>query len=217
MVQWTYENAKRASVFSEVLVATDSEEIAKVIEIIGGKAVMTPSDLANGSLRVAHVAKNYPDMDVIVNLQGDEPFIKPEMLSKLVAPFLSGEKLVMTTLAYPLHKDKYNQAGTVKVVTDLNQDAIYFSRSPIPHYRTQTQAPVYNHMGVYAFSREFLMTYTQLPETPLEMAESLEQLRAIEHGYKIRVCLTQERTLEINTPEEYEEAQSFEYSPHLST
>lgn len=212
MVQWTYENAKRSSLMSEVIVATDSEEIASVIRNIGGKAELTPGDLANGSLRTAYVAANYPDMDIIVNLQGDEPFIKPFMLEQLVSPYLAGEKPEMTTLAYPLNKNKYNQPGTVKVITDLKQNALYFSRSPIPHYREEVDAPVYNHMGIYAFTRDFLMTYRTLAPTPLEIAESLEQLRAIEHGYKIRVCLTEESTLEINTPEEYEEAQSFQYA-----
>lgn len=213
MVQWTYENAKRCQLFAEVVVATDSEEIAAIIKNIGGKVEMTDPSIQTGSARVAVVAERYPDMDVIVNLQGDEPFIKPIMLEQLLAPYLAGENPDMATLAYPLAEDKYHNPGTVKVITDLNHHAIYFSRAPIPYFRIEKTAdlPLYNHMGLYAFSREFLAIYAKLPQTPLDKIESLEQLRAIEHGYKIRVSLTEEKTLEINTPEEYEQAQAFEY------
>lgn len=211
MIRWVYENARRASLLADVIVATDSQEIADVITTIGGKVAITDPDLPTGTERVAAVASQYPEMDVVINLQGDEPFIKPKMLEQLVSPYLAGEKPVMTTLAYPLDASKYHEPGTVKVITDLNGDAIYFSRSPIPYYRTNHQAPVYNHMGLYAFEREFLMHYRTLPQTPLELTESLEQLRVMEHGYKIRVCLTDEKTLEINTREEYELAQGFSY------
>lgn len=212
MIQWTYENAARCNLLTDLIVATDSYEIADVITGIGGKVTMTDPDLPTGSERVAAVAEQHPDMDVIINLQGDEPFIKPSMLEKLIAPYLAGETPEMTTLASPLDKDKkYHEPGAVKVITDLNKNAIYFSRSPIPYYRTEESAPVYHHMGLYAFRRDFLMIYKSLPQTPLEKAESLEQLRVLEHGYKIRICLTEEKTLEINTPEEYAEAQQFEY------
>lgn len=211
MVQWTYENASRCGILSEVIVATDDTDIANVITGIGGNVVMTDPDIKTGSERVAAVAEQYPDMDVIINLQGDEPFIKPIMLEQLVSPYLQGEMPEMTTLAYPLEKDKYTSPGSVKVITDLKGNALYFSRSPIPYYRTEHTAPVYNHMGLYAFRRDFLMLYKTLPQTPLEITESLEQLRVLENGYKIRVCLTTEKTLEINTPEEYEQAQHFTY------
>lgn len=212
MVQWTYENAKRCKLISELIVATDDNEIADVITKIGGKACMTDPEIPTGSERVAAVAEQYPDMDIVINLQGDEPFIRPSMLEALVAPWLAGESPEMTTLATPLDmKADYTHPGAVKVITDLHHNALYFSRSPIPYFRVQTSAPVYHHMGLYAFRRDFLMVYKSLPQTPLELAESLEQLRVLEHGYKIRVCTTQENTLEINTPEEYELAQKFNY------
>lgn len=212
MIQWTYENAKRCRALTEVVVATDSEEIAELIHGIGGKTIMTDPHLPTGSDRVAVVAEHYPHMDVIVNLQGDEPFIRPHMLEQLVAPYLQGELPDMTTLAYSLDmKTKYSSPGTVKVITDLQHNALYFSRAPIPYFRTEESAPVYNHMGLYAFRRDFLLHYRTLPQTPLEKIEALEQLRALEHGYKIRVCLTENNTLEINTPEEYAEAQHFIY------
>lgn len=213
MVQWTYENAKRCDLLSDVIVATDSEEIADVITNINGKVVLTDPNLPTGSERVAAVAEQYPDVDVVINLQGDEPFIKPNMLKQLVAPYLAGETPDMTTLAFPLDKQtKYNDPGAVKVITDLKGNAIYFSRAPIPYFREPGEAPVYHHMGLYAFRRDFLMHYKTLAQTPLEKVELLEQLRVLENGYKIRVCLTEDRTLEINTPEEYEAAQSFVYT-----
>lgn len=211
MIQWTYENAKRCQHLSDVIVATDSMEVADIIQHIGGKVAMTDPDIPTGTERVAKVAEDYPDVDVVINLQGDEPFIKPSMLEQLISPYLSGELPDMTTLAFPLTKERYHEPGAVKVITDLAKNAIYFSRSPIPFYRAEVKAPVYNHMGLYAFRREFLMQYASLPQTPLEKAECLEQLRVLEHGYKIRVCLTEDRTLEVNTEEEYQQAQSFIY------
>lgn len=212
MIQWVYENASRCSLLADVVVATDSEEIAAIIESIGGKYLLTDPNLPTGSDRVAAVAEYYPHADVVINLQGDEPFIRPEMLTALVAPYLAGETPDMTTLAYPLDMSKHFEAGTVKVVTDLNGNALYFSRAPIPYFRTAEPAPVFNHIGLYAFRRDFLLQYTKLPQTPLEKVEALEQLRALEHGFNIRVCLTEGKTLEINTQEEYERAQTFEYT-----
>ena len=161
---------------------------------------------------MAAVAAQYSDVDVVINLQGDEPFVKPKMLEQLVEPYLAGEKPEMTTLAYPMDlATEHHEPGIVKVITDIKQNAIYFSRSPIPYFRTQVPVPVYHHIGLYAFRHDFLMQYTKLTQTPLEQAEALEQLRALEHGYRIRVCLTEEKTLEINTPEELAVAQTFHY------
>ena len=215
MIQMTYENACRCELLSKVVVATDSEEIAAVIKDIDGNVEMTSSDLKTGSDRVAAVAQKYPDMDVIINLQGDEPFIKPKMLEQLVSPYLNGENPEMATLAYELNmQTEFNSPGAVKVITDVNGNAIYFSRSPIPYPRTtfQENMPIYHHMGLYAYQRNFLLKYTKLPQTPLEMAEALEQLRALEHGHKIRVSLTEARTLEINDPEDLVKAQEFKYT-----
>lgn len=212
MIQWVYENASRCSVLTKVVVATDSEEIAAVIRAIKGNVVMTDPALPTGSDRVAVVAESMPEMDVVINLQGDEPFIRPRMLEQLVQPYLAGEKPDMTTLAYPLDRTKdHSNPGATKVITDLQGNALYFSRAPIPYFREEVTAPVYHHMGLYAFRRDFLLHYRTLPQTPLEKTELLEQLRAMEHGHKIRVCLTEDRTLEVNTPEEFERAQHFVY------
>lgn len=214
MVQWVYENASRCKALAKVIVATDSEEIADVIKNCGGNVEITSADLRTGSDRVAAVAEQYPDMDVVVNLQGDEPFVRPSMLEQLVAPYLAGEKPEVTTLASRLDMTKdYNEPRNVKVITDLNNNAIYFSRSPIPYFvkPQQYEVPVYHHMGYYAFRRDFLMLYRTLSQTPLEKAEALEQLRVLEHGYKIKVCITEHNTLEVNNPEDLIAAQNFQY------
>lgn len=212
MVQWVYENALRCKLLTKVVVATDSEEIAEVIRGCGGSVEMTSSDLRTGTDRVAVVAEKYPDMEIIVNLQGDQPFVKPEMIEELVAPYLAGEKPEMTTLATELDMEKeYQEPSVVKVVTDRNSNALYFSRAPIPYFMKPVQGgiPLYHHMGYYAFRRDFLLQYRTLSQTPLEKAEALEQLRVLEHGYKIKVCLTKQKTMEINTPEDLVAAQDF--------
>lgn len=217
MIQRVYEQAIQCTTLAKVIVATDSEEIANVIKAINGNVVMTDPNIPNGSERVATVAAQHPDMDVIINLQGDEPFVKPEMLTALVEPYLKGEKPEMTTLACPLDfKDEYPNPNFVKVITDKKGYALYFSRSPIPYFRQKEYAdnlPVYHHQGVYAFRKDFLALYKTLQQTPLELIESLEQLRVLENGYKIKVCVTPHRTLEINTPEELKLAQSFNVNP----
>lgn len=212
MVQWVYENAKKCQVITKVVVATDSDEIATVINRCGGEAIMTSSALTTGSDRVAVVAQQFPDMDIVINLQGDEPFIKPSMLEELVAPYLKGETPDMTTLANQLDMTKeYHDPRYVTAITALNGNALYFSRSPIPYFRQNPEMtmPTYHHIGLYAFRRDFLLKFTTLPQTPLEQAESLEQLRALEHGHTIRVCITKEQTVEINDLQDYEEAQRF--------
>lgn len=212
MIQWVYENASRYQRLDGLMVATDSPEIAEVVRGFGGNVVMTDPAIPTGSERVAAVARDLHNADVIINLQGDEPFIRPEILAALVEPYLKGENPEMATVALPLDEAVHrNNPGAVKVITDLAGNALYFSRSPIPYYRTEHKAPVHHHMGLYAFRRDFLLKYATLPQTPLELTESLEQLRALEHGYKIKVCLSEHHTLEINTPEEYEEAQHFNY------
>ncbi len=218
MVVRTYEAAKTCSHFSEVLVATDSDEIAEVVKHAGGKVIMTDPNIQTGSDRVAFVARQYKDMDVIVNLQGDEPFVNSEMLTALIEPYLNGERPGMTTLANPLDfETQYQSPDFVKVIVDQFDSALYFSRAPIPYQRDKIQdLPVYHHQGLYAFTRDFLLKFTGLPPTPLECSEKLEQLRALEHGFRIRVCITPNKTLEINTEAELLAAQALaqDYWPH---
>ncbi len=212
MIQWTYENAHACRQLNKVVVATDAPEIAAVIQALNGETVLDDSPFTTGSQRVASASRSYPEADIIINLQGDEPFIKPNMLMQLITAF-DDDTVQMATLAYPLAASKYTSPASVKVITNLKNDALYFSRAPIPYHREKVdKIPVYNHMGVYAFRRDFLSIYAALPQTPLDACESLEQLRVLEHGYAIRVCVCLDATLEINTPEEYEEAQAFCYT-----
>jgi 3-deoxy-manno-octulosonate cytidylyltransferase (CMP-KDO synthetase) len=161
MIQWVYESARNASFLTDVVVATDSDEIADIIHQVGGKFVMTDPHIPTGSDRCAVVSEQFSDMDVIINLQGDEPFVQPSMLQQLVQPYLDGETPDMTTLAYPFNPDFHAEPGSVKVITDLQQNALYFSRAPIPYFRVEHSAPVYQHIGLYAYRREFLLHYRQ--------------------------------------------------------
>jgi 3-deoxy-manno-octulosonate cytidylyltransferase (CMP-KDO synthetase) len=208
MVQRVYGAAEGCSDFAKVVVATDDDRIADCVRQFGGAVEMTHSGHETGTDRVAEVAARYPEMGVIVNLQGDQPFVTAAMLSQLVSPYVCGEKPPMTTLACPLEFETgYADANTVKVLCDQGGNALYFSRSPIPYLRTPGKSlPVYHHLGLYAFDHQFLAQYAELSATPLEQCEGLEQLRVLEHGFKIRVCLTEQAVLEINTPEDLEKA-----------
>ena len=209
MVQWVYEAAKSCSAFEQVVVATDSEKIANCVRGFEGEVEMTRSDHLTGTDRVAEVAARYPEMAVVVNVQGDQPFVTAEALLQLVSPYLQGELPEMTTLACPLNSETdYQDPNVVKVICSRHNKALYFSRAPIPYYRNPGEAPVFHHLGLYAFRRDFLADYAKLTSTPLEQCEGLEQLRVLEHDYAIRVCQTAKAALEINTPHDLEKAQS---------
>jgi 3-deoxy-manno-octulosonate cytidylyltransferase (CMP-KDO synthetase) len=207
VVQWVYEAAGRCPAFDTVLVATDDDGIAERVREFGGEVELTRPDHPSGTDRVAEVAERHPEADVVVNVQGDQPFATPEMLTALVAPYLEGERPPMTTLACPL-KDPagHEDPNLVKVVRDVEGYALYFSRSPIPHGTGDSMPPGLHHLGLYAFTRETVLEFPRLEPTPLERQERLEQLRALEHGLRIRVCLTDEQVLEVNTPEDLERA-----------
>src|SRR5438045_3068357 len=154
---------RRCPRLTELVVATDSEEIASVIRATGGKVRLTDPALPTGSHRTAAVAEHYPDMDIIINLQGDEPFVTPQMLEELVAPWFAGENPEMTTLASPLDREtSYASPHAVKVILDQQGNALYFSRAPIPYFREPVEAPVFHHIGLYAFRRDFLRHYVTL-------------------------------------------------------
>lgn len=203
MIQWVYEAAKSCSDFHRVVVATDNQTVANCVREFGGEVEMTRSDHTTGTDRVAEVAERYPNISVIANVQGDQPFVTSETLSQLVSPYLQGESPEMTTVACPLDMDKgYKDPNTVKVLCDRHNRAIYFSRASIPYFRKTVDVPVFHHLGLYAFRQDFLTKYARLKPTPIELAEGLEQLRAIEHGFTIQVCLTTKALLEVNTLDE---------------
>lgn len=210
VVQWVHDAAVGSGVFDDVVVATDDERIFTTVTGFGGRCVMTDGALATGSERVAAAAascsKTY---DVVVNVQGDQPFVQPGDLKALVAPYAEGLLPDMTTLAAPLDLNLADDPSVVKVVTDVAGHALYFSRSRIPAVATTTGGtapPLRHHLGLYGFRADFLPTFAQLVPTPLELAEQLEQLRALEHGHRILVRDVPAATIEINTPDDYSRA-----------
>jgi 3-deoxy-manno-octulosonate cytidylyltransferase (CMP-KDO synthetase) len=206
IIQHTFTRARQCKALAHCIVATDHEDIAAVVKNIGGDVVITSPECRTGSDRVAEVARQFSDVDVVINLQGDEPFIRPEMLTELLTPYYEDKQPDMATLGFSLKfPEEYADPANVKVLVDRTGYALYFSRSPIPFLRDPVDLstlPVLHHMGLYAYKREFLLKFSEWEKTPLEMAESLEQLRALEHGHRIYVTQSEHRTLEINTPEE---------------
>ncbi len=188
VIQHTYERASRA--LDHVVVATDDSRILDTVNRFGGKARMTRPDHQCGSERVAEVAAEL-DVDIVVNIQGDEPFIEPEMIRELVVPLEQDPDLMVSTLSRAILDDALlYEPGVVKVATDLRGNALYFSRSLIPYPRHPEHCRWREHIGLYAYRKTFLLDFVTWPPTPLESAESLEQLRIMENGYKIQVVET---------------------------
>ena len=188
MIQWVYEQAKKAEIPAEVIVATDDVRVYDTVLAFGGDACMTREDHPNGTSRLAEVAEKFPDADVIVNVQGDEPMIPPEIIDRLANAFAEEPELKMATMKARMQESEYGDPSAVKVVTDQNGYALYFSRSLLPYPRNKSNLfKVYKHVGIYAYTRTFLMQYAAMAPTPLEQVESLEQLRVLENGYKIKV------------------------------
>jgi len=188
MIQWVYEQAKKAEIPAEVIVATDDVRVYDTVLAFGGNACMTREDHPNGTSRLAEVAEKFPDADVIVNVQGDEPMIPPEIIDRLANAFAEEPELKMATMKAQMQESEYGDPSAVKVVTDQNGYALYFSRSLLPYPRNKSNLfKVYKHVGIYAYTRTFLMQYAAMAPTPLEQVESLEQLRVLENGYKIKV------------------------------
>ena len=203
MIQRVYERACQAKIPYEVVVATDNELVKNAIDSCGGKAVMTSPDHPSGTDRLAEVALMYPDVDVIVNVQGDEPMIPPEVIDRLALCFEEDAELKMATMKVKMDEADYNNPAAVKVVTDMNGYALYFSRSLMPYPRNKpADYKVFKHVGIYAYRRDFLLKYAALTPTPLERAESLEQLRALENGYKIKVLESDFQGVGVDTPED---------------
>lgn len=203
MIQHVYERACQAQMPDEVIVATDNELVERAVTAFGGKAVMTSPDHPSGTDRLAEVALMYPDVDVIVNVQGDEPMIPPEVIDNLAKAFEADAELNMATMKVAMDEADYDNPAAVKVVTDLNGYALYFSRSLMPYPRNKPEGyKVYKHVGIYAYRRNFLLKYAALQPTPLEKAESLEQLRALENGYKIKVLESTFKGIGVDTPED---------------
>jgi len=206
MIQWVYEQAKIAQTIDQVVVATDDERIFKVVKDFGGEAMMTPSNLRSGTDRVAKTADllNAEPNEVIINIQGDQPLFNPECLDQMTAPFKNEPDILMSTLAFQIiDKKEITDPSDVKVTFDKNGIALYFSRSQIPYPRDNDLEPVfYKHLGFYAYKKSFLDIISSLEDTHLENIEKLEQLRVLEHGYKIKVVVTQHDSLSVDLPED---------------
>ena len=202
MICRVLERASRAQKPEKVIVATDDERIYDVVRAEGGEALLTRADHPTGTDRLAEVAEAYPEVDLIVNVQGDEPLIEPSVIDDLIAPFEMDENLPMATVMVRMDEaaEQLNP-NNVKVIVDKLGYALYFSRSLVPYPRAAA-GPVYKHIGIYAYRRDFLLRYARLEPTPLERAESLEQLRALENGYGIRVLETDCRFVGVDTPED---------------
>ena len=202
MIQWVYERAKGSPLLADVLVATPDPEVYQCVESFGGKAVMTSSEHRSGTDRVAEAAR-YLDADLIVNIQGDEPLLSSEAIDKLVQAMSELPDVPMGSLMCPLsNKREEEDPSVVKVVTDLQGFALYFSRSKIPYPRHPEFVQPKKHIGIYAYRRDFLLKFTKLEPTPLEKTESLEQLRALENGYKIKMIETTFSPVSVDTPED---------------
>jgi len=190
MVQRVYERALLARGLASVCVATDDERIVRVVESFGGRAIMTSSDHPTGTDRLEEATRGM-DAEIVVNLQGDQPFLDPVMIEEAVQPLLDDSDLPMATLMHPIHRpEDLQDPSVVKVVVDLAGNALYFSRSLIPFPRQAVSHSVCEHVGLYVYRRDFLQKLAQLSPTPLEQIESLEQLRVLEHGFRLRVIKT---------------------------
>jgi len=203
MIEHVFRRAAEARGVDAVVVATDDDRIARVVEGFGGVARMTSAAHATGTDRIAELARDLP-CDVVVNVQGDLPLLEPDMIAEVLAPLASDATVRMTTLRRRIASAADRESPhVVKVVVDGNGDALYFSRAAIPFCREGT-APAWRHIGLYAYRRDVVLALANLPQTPLERAESLEQLRALEHGIRIRTVETRHETIEVDTPEDLE-------------
>lgn len=207
VIQHVWDNARKAKTLDELVIACDHEKIMKVVQDFGGKAIYTSPDQPSGTDRLAEVV-NPLDVDIAVNIQGDEPLVKPIMIDSLVLALQDEKEAHMATIIRKVDDPaELTNSNVVKVVVDKNGYALYFSRYAIPYNRTgakdEKSRPVYyKHIGLYAFTKDFLFTFRNLPKSSLEEAEKLEQLRVLENGYKIKTVETKLDTVGVDTPED---------------
>lgn len=203
LIQHVWERCRRCSRLDDILVATDDERIRDAVLAFGGKVAMTSPDHPTGTDRIAEVAKTLPHVSHIINIQGDEPLIDPGLIDELAAAMVADPALDMATAANPLDPadPAVSDPNVVKVVLALDGRALYFSRSPLPFFRNPVEGlPVLRHKGIYAYQRSFLERFVTWPPSPLEKAESLEQLRALENGASIKVLTTSDTSPGVDTP-----------------
>lgn len=217
MIQHTYNSAKKSKLLDKVIIAVDDEKVLQVVKGFGAEAYMTPKDCASGSDRIAFVAEKIPEAEIIVNIQGDEPFIKGKMIDQAIEPLWIDNKVSLSTLARRISNvEEMKSPAVVKVVFDYHNYAMYFSRSPIPFVRDARtnlekvqSADIYKHIGLYVYRRETLLKFTTLKPTDLEQIEKLEQLRFLENGFKMKIVVTEYDSLSVDTPRDLELARRF--------
>jgi 3-deoxy-manno-octulosonate cytidylyltransferase (CMP-KDO synthetase) len=206
MLQHVYERASLARYVTSVIIGTDDARVYEAARSFGARVRMTRAGHLSGTDRVAEIA-SAESAEIVVNIQGDEPLIDPAAIDAAILPLADNPEIVMGTLKKKIEDPReIADPNVVKVVTDQAGDAIYFSRCPIPFRREGVAAPHFKHIGLYVYRRDFLLGYSALPVGPLEQAERLEQLRAIENGYRIRVVETGYESLGVDTPEDLERA-----------
>ncbi|MFN4033223.1 MAG: 3-deoxy-manno-octulosonate cytidylyltransferase [Fimbriimonadales bacterium] len=198
MVQHVWERARQAQTLHELYIATPDPEILDAAHAFGAQAMLTSHAHRSGTDRMAEVARN-TDGAIYVNIQGDEPLLDPDAIDRAVQPLLEDAQVMMSSLYCHAQPEDYEQPSVVKVVVDLNGDALYFSRSRIPYPRAMTNLPVRRHIGLYVFRKTLLLQYAQWAPTPLETTEGLEQLRVLEHGYKIRMVYFEHPSIAVDT------------------
>jgi len=204
MIQRVYEQANKSQLLDQLFVAVDDERVLKVVEGFGGKAVMTKIEHQSGTDRLAEAVEKI-DADIVVNIQGDQPLFDSNMIDEAVQPMLDDTLIQMSTLKTKIEEEDYADPAVVKVVTDEDDFALYFSRSLIPYSRDNVEVNIYEHVGLYVYRKEFLFTISKLPQTYLEKIEMLEQLRVLEKGYKIKVIETKSDSISgisVDTPED---------------
>ncbi len=204
MIQRVYEQSNKSQLLDDLLVAVDDERVFKHVEDFGGKAVMTMADHQSGTDRLAEALEEI-DADIVVNIQGDQPLFDARMIDEAVQPMLDDTTVQMSTIKTKIGEEDYEDPAVVKVVTDENDFALYFSRSLIPFSRDKLAVNVYEHVGLYTYRKDFLLMISKLPQTYLEKIEMLEQLRVLENGYKIKVIETKCDNISgisVDTPED---------------
>lgn len=204
VIQWVYEKAQMSKLADIIIVATDDKRIYDCVKGFGGVAEMTSTEHKSGSDRIMEVVSRHPEIDYICNLQGDEPLIKPESIDAVIKNVIEDDKADISTLTREINNEEANNPNLVKCVTDNNGFALYFSRSKIPYERNSGVATFYGHLGIYGYKRKALEAMTSLPQTMLEKTESLEQLRALENGMKIKTSVVDFVPVGIDTKEDLE-------------
>lgn len=209
LIQRTYENALRCPALEQVIVATDDQRIFDHVQTFGGRVVMTSEDCPTGTDRLAEVLRlevSLADVELIMNVQGDEPCLDPAVISSVVKALQDDPQAAMSTAIIPIHSaEEAHNPSVVKCVIDQRHYALYFSRALIPAGKTLKFHPdnlYYKHLGLYAYRREFLLHYAELSPTPLQQIEDLEQLKVLEHGYKIATVKVKGESMDVNTPED---------------